>query len=99
MTAAKRQTRSGAPRIVLRLYVAGESPNSLLARLRLDMVCRELNEPWQLDVVDVLKRPNQSVIVTPTLVRLRPKPEVRMVGSLSDREALRRVLLSTGTTS
>jgi circadian clock protein KaiB len=81
---------------VLRLYVAGNAPNSAaaLANLRALLPDEEtLGGAVVLDVVDVLKEParalDEGITVSPTLVRLLPLPVVRIVGSLSDRETVR----------
>ena len=76
-------------RLLLRLYVAGDAPNSASARVNL----RRLLEPYGpgacvVEVVDCLKQPlralQEGVLVTPTLVRLEPGPVRTIVGNLSD---------------
>ncbi|MFO0750509.1 MAG: circadian clock KaiB family protein [Myxococcota bacterium] len=74
---------------MLRLYVAGQAPNSLSALSRARALCAEhFAGAYALEVVDVLKHPARAladgVIVTPTLVKLLPLPVVRVVGNLSD---------------
>jgi circadian clock protein KaiB len=77
------------PHLVMRLYVAGDGPNSVAARANL----RRLLAPYDpsehsLEVVDCLRDPSrvlrEGVLVTPTLVRLEPTPVRTIVGSLSD---------------
>lgn len=74
------------------LYVAGASPNSqrALANLREMLAGREGS--YDLEVVDVLERPERGlrdgVLVTPTMVKLAPLPERRIIGNLSDRRAV-----------
>lgn len=81
----------------LRLYVAGEAPNSAaaLANLR-SLVGARLNGQHRLEVVDVLADPDRAledgVLLTPTLVRVAPLPGRRVVGDLSDTPALLRAL-------
>lgn len=91
--------RSGRTRFSLRLYVAGRAPNSAaaLANLRALLAEAPLDaRTADLEVVDVLEEPARAlgdgVIVSPTLVRLSPAPEVRIVGSLSDLPAVRAAL-------
>ena len=76
-------------RVLLRLYVAGDAPNSVVARVNL----RRLLEPYGpgayvVEIVDCLTQPlralQEGVLVTPTLVRLEPGPVRTIVGSLSD---------------
>jgi circadian clock protein KaiB len=83
--------------IRLRLYVAGDSPNSVLARQNLAAVLAGAGAaPTSLEVIDVLEEPERSladgVVVTPTLVKLSPPPEQRIVGNLRDTPALVAVL-------
>jgi circadian clock protein KaiB len=64
-----------------RLFVAGDEPNSKLARENLTKLCRQhLKGDYELEVVDVLEdfqaALENNVLITPTLV----------VGTLSDTE-------------
>ena len=89
---------SACPQLLLRLYVAGESPNSAHARRNLAEVCKAyaLSERIELEIVDVLDDPlrmlSDAISVTPMLLRLAPSPVVRLVGDLSDRGLLLEVL-------
>ena len=81
--------------LLLRLYVAGNAPNSVQAVENLEAICAEhFPSRHEIEIVDLLKAPlralEDGVIVTPTLLRLRPLPVVRVIGSLTDR---RQVLL------
>jgi circadian clock protein KaiB len=76
-------------RIVLRLYVAGDGPNSAAARHNLRRLLTAYDpSSYALEVVDCLREPmralQEGVLVTPTLVRLEPEPSCVIVGSLSD---------------
>ncbi len=73
------------------LYVAGDSPNSLLARANLAAIAAErLAGRFTIEEIDVLKEPlralSDKVLLTPTLVRLWPEPQRRLLGSLNERE-------------
>jgi circadian clock protein KaiB len=52
--------------------------------------------PPKLEVVDLLQEPDRAladgIMVTPTLVRLSPGPEVRILGFLSDLTRVRSAL-------
>jgi circadian clock protein KaiB len=79
--------------LVLRLYVAGDSPNSVVARASLKAAIRHLSgQQVTVEIIDVLQNPERAlrdcVLVTPTLVKVSPGAERRAVGSLTDREAL-----------
>jgi circadian clock protein KaiB len=76
--------------VTLRLYIAGDAPNSIQAIANLEAICREhLKGGHKLEVVDVLKHPlramQQGVRVTPTLAKLSPGPIANVVGNLSDK--------------
>ncbi len=74
--------------IQLRLYVAGNAPNSLRAIKNLNQLCTEsMRQPYQIEVIDVLTHTSQAladgVLVTPTLLRVSPIPVVHIIGDLS----------------
>ena len=75
-----------ASTLVLRLYVAGQTPNSMLALANVQAALD--GNAHNLEVVDVLEHPERAlddgVFVTPTLVRLAPEPERTMIGSLTN---------------
>ena len=84
-------TSSAPLRIVLRLYVAGDAPNSALARTNLSRLLAGLDrDQYALEVIDCLDEPlralEDGVLVTPTLVRVEPEPRRTIVGSLSAAE-------------
>ncbi len=86
--------------VVLRLYVAGDAPNSLQAIANLEAICAEhLKGGHRLEVVDILEDPRRAmaegVLVTPSLNKLLPLPATQVVGNLSDKK---RVLLALGIT-
>jgi circadian clock protein KaiB len=81
----------------LRLYVAGELPNSVQALGNLRSVCEAcLPGRHDVEVIDFFDSPQRAladgVIVTPTLVRLEPEPRQVVVGNLTDRATLLRAL-------
>jgi circadian clock protein KaiB len=85
-----RQRTKGAG-LLLRLYVAGNSPNSLRAIANARAICDEhFASGHEIQIVDLLEHPLQAladgIIVTPTLLRMSPLPVQRMVGNLNDRE-------------
>lgn len=73
----------------LRLYVAGVAPNSVRAIANTKAMCAaHFRDKSQLEVVDLMVDPQRAaadrVIVTPTLIKLSPLPEQRLIGDLSD---------------
>ncbi|MEM1418569.1 MAG: circadian clock KaiB family protein [Myxococcota bacterium] len=77
-------------RVLLCLYVSGQSPHSQRALRNLGPLCAEaLGEGYELEVVDVLENPEAAdragVVATPTLVRVHPPPLRKLLGDMSDR--------------
>jgi circadian clock protein KaiB len=75
--------------LLLRLYVAGNAPNSLLAIANARAICDiHFAARHHLEIVDSLKHPRRAladgIIVTPTLLKLSPQPAQRLIGNLSD---------------
>jgi len=73
----------------LRLYVAGNAPNSRLAVGRAKAICDEyFAAGHEMEIVDLLEAPERAmadgIIVTPTLIKLFPLPVQRVIGNLSD---------------
>jgi circadian clock protein KaiB len=76
-----------------RLYVADDSLNSSQAIANLRALClARLPGRHVIDIVDVLAHPARaladSVFMTPTLLKLSPAPERRIVGNLSQTRRL-----------
>ena len=85
------------PELVLRLYVAGNAPNSLSAIANVRAICdAHFGAGHELEIVDLLKQPMRAladgVIVTPTLLKLSPLPAQRAIGNLSDTAKVLQVL-------
>jgi circadian clock protein KaiB len=76
----------------LRLYVAGNAPNSVRAIANANAMCARHFSNHELEVVDLMVHPERAagdrIIVTPTLVKLSPTPEQRIIGDLSDAGAV-----------
>jgi circadian clock protein KaiB len=75
----------------LRLYVAGQTPKSVLALANLKKICEEhLQNAYTLEVVDLLKNPQlakgDQILAIPTVVRKLPEPMRRIIGDLSNTE-------------
>ncbi|WP_448533720.1 circadian clock protein KaiB [Parathermosynechococcus lividus] len=76
---------------VLKLYVAGNTPNSVRALKTLNNILeKEFKGVYALKVIDVLKNPQlaeeDKILATPTLAKVLPPPVRRIIGDLSDRE-------------
>jgi circadian clock protein KaiB len=93
MTSVKPKRRG----LSLRLYVAGNAPNSLRAIANVKTICDEhFAAGHELEIVDLLKHPLQAaadgIVVTPTLVKLMPLPVRRIIGNLGDTKQVLLVL-------
>ncbi|MEB3123433.1 MAG: circadian clock protein KaiB [Snowella sp.] len=76
---------------VLKLYVAGNTPNSVRALKTLKTILEnEFKGVYALKVIDVLKNPQlaeeDKILATPTLAKILPPPVRKIIGDLSDRE-------------
>jgi circadian clock protein KaiB len=83
----------------LRLYVAGNAPNSLRAIANARAICDEhFAARHDLEIVDLLEHPRRAladrIIVTPTLLKVAPLPAQRVIGNLSDTNQVLLVLAS-----
>ena len=86
------------PTIVkFRLYIADDALNSAQAQANLTALCRlHLPERHHIEVVDVYREPQRAladaVFMTPTLIKLSPAPQRRIVGTLSQNQPVLRAL-------
>ena len=76
---------------VLKLYVAGNTPNSVIAlRILKNILEKDFQGVYALKVIDVLKNPQlaeeDKILATPTLSKVLPPPVRKIIGDLSDRE-------------
>ena len=75
----------------LRLYVAGNTPNSIAAFANLKEICENhMGGKYEIEVIDLLRNPQlaagDQIIAVPTLVRRLPYPVKKIIGDLSNRE-------------
>jgi circadian clock protein KaiB len=75
----------------LRLYIAGQSPNSITAIANLKKICEDqLRGKYRIKVIDLLEKPQlakgDQIIAIPTLVRRLPAPARKIIGNLSRAE-------------
>ena len=75
----------------LRLYVAGQTPKSVLALKNINKYCEEhLAGQYSIEVIDLLKNPQlaegDQIFAIPTLVRKFPEPIRKIIGDLSNEE-------------
>src|SRR5215212_9191273 len=75
----------------LRLYIAGNTPNSVAALTNLKKYCEEhLKGQYVIEVIDLLVHPQlaegDQILAVPTLVRKVPVPIRKIIGDLSNEE-------------
>ena len=75
----------------LRLYVAGQTPKSILALKNITKYCKEhLEGRHSIEVIDLLRNPQlaagDQIFAIPTLVRKVPEPIRKIIGDLSNEE-------------
>src|ERR1700722_19211789 len=76
---------------ILRLYVAGSTPQSSRAITNLKAICEtHLKDRYELTVVNLYEQRERAradqIVVAPTLVRQLPLPVRRVIGDLSETE-------------
>ncbi len=98
MTAETRTRGDGVKRVFLRLFVAGDAPNSLMAKENLERFLERAaansnGAEIEVEIVDALANPavmtEHGIYLTPALQIVEPAPVRLIYGNLSDAEALR----------
>ena len=89
---------------LLRLFMAGNGPNSKQALANLRSLCQEhLNGRCTIETVDVVKdfqaAVRDNILVTPALILIAPLPRVMVLGNLSDSPKVLAALRLSGSES
>jgi circadian clock protein KaiB len=84
-------TNAAGAKFVLRLYVAGQTPNCVAAFKNLNKICEtHLNGQYHIEVIDLLENPKlakgDQIVAVPSLVRRLPQPIKKVIGNLADEE-------------
>ncbi len=79
------------PEYDLWLYIAGQTPKSLLAIANLRRICDQyLAGRYRMHIIDLHNEPEQAIgdniLAIPTLVRKLPPPMRKIIGDLSNTE-------------
>jgi len=87
----RRRGKAQRGHYLLRLFVAGNGPNSKQALANLQCLCREhLDGRCTIETVDVVKdfkaAVRNNILVTPALILVAPLPGVTVLGNLSDQQ-------------
>jgi len=77
--------------LVLRLYIAGQTPRCIAAFANLKRICEEhLAGRYRIEVIDLIENPQlasgDQIFAVPTLVRRLPEPIRKIIGDLSNTE-------------
>jgi circadian clock protein KaiB len=88
---------TGERGLSLRLFVAGDSPDSALAIANLKALFpNHESSHVEIEIVDVQREParaaSDEIMVTPTLLKVSPSRRCRILGNLKNREALMQLL-------
>ena len=86
----KKKAKAGR-KYVLKLYVTGQTPNSIRAIDSLKKIlASEFKGVYELRIIDVMKNPQlaekEKILATPMLSRVLPLPVRRLIGDLSNKE-------------
>ena len=91
MSPAGDESRAGAKTWKLKLYIAGQTPRSMIALANLKKIGDDhLAGHYEIEVIDLLENPalakGDQILAVPTLVKNLPPPFRRIIGDLSDTE-------------
>jgi circadian clock protein KaiB len=83
-----RAKQKAVPEYLFRLFISGLTPRSQMAIDRLHEYCaRHLKGNHRIEVVDLYQSPERAaqeqIVATPTLLKISPSPERRLIGDLS----------------
>ena len=84
-------------RVRLRLYLSSRSANGAAVAQMYRAVAQRLPaDSVEIEVIDVFDQPARAqrdrIIATPTLIKVEPQPELRLIGSIGDEESILRHL-------
>src|SRR5436305_15325676 len=87
----RKASESGPEFWELRLYVAGQTPKSIVAFANLKKLCEQhLAGKYRIEVIDLVQNPQlargDQILAIPTLVRKLPEPVRKIIGDLSNTE-------------
>lgn len=74
---------------IFKLYVVNTTAVSEQAKANLGKILKEAGVKYSLEVIDVLEQPELAVTAgiaaTPTLVKVAPLPEKKIIGKMEDK--------------
>lgn len=76
----------------LKLFITNSASSKMAISNLKDILGTDLGKQVKLDVIDVTKKPElahkYNIIATPTLIRLKPDPILKLVGDLSNTDKI-----------
>ena len=82
--------KNGKEGYVLRLYIAGISPNSTRAISNLKNICGKYLQDYELEVIDVYQQMERAIedqlVALPLLIKRSPGMVRRLIGDMSDEQ-------------
>ncbi len=80
-----------------KLFIAGMNPGSFRAIENVKEVCEScLKDDYELEVIDIYQQKqllrDMDIFAVPTLIRISPEPEKRIIGDMADKNQLVLVL-------
>ena len=90
---SQKAAASAKQRYVLRLYVAGMTPQSSRAIQNITQICEEsLAGRYDLEIVDLYQQPTlaagEQIIAAPTLIKKLPLPLRSVIGDMTNKERI-----------
>jgi len=87
----KKKKQQKQQKYLLKLYVTGETANSVRAIQNLNKILKDdFPGVYDLQVIDVLKNPqlaeDEKIMATPLLSKALPEPVRRVIGDLSNKD-------------
>lgn len=81
----------------LKLFIAGMNPSSFSAIENVKEVCdTNLSDDYDLEVIDIYQQrqllKDMDIVAVPTLIRIVPEPEVRIIGDMLDKKEMINIL-------
>jgi circadian clock protein KaiB len=78
-------------RYVLKLYVAGVTPNSEAAIRSVTALCEtHLKDRYDLEIIDIYQQPTlakgEQILAAPTLIRKLPLPLRKLIGDMANQD-------------
>jgi circadian clock protein KaiB len=89
MTGGKNKKDATRVKVMLRLFVSGMSPKSMIAIKNVKRFCEEqLRHTYSLEIIDIYKNPEAAsenqIIFSPSLIKDFPDPRRTLIGNFSD---------------